>query len=79
VFENAENHTNSLEAFGKDFLSVGFRFARQEGSHRSYTKPGIARPIVIPTYDEVPVSIIRNNLKTARISREEYFVLLERD
>jgi predicted RNA binding protein YcfA (HicA-like mRNA interferase family) len=63
----------------KVFLSVGFRFARQEGSYRSYTKPGISRPIVIPPYDEVPVSIIRNNLKTAEITREEYFVLLEKD
>jgi predicted RNA binding protein YcfA (HicA-like mRNA interferase family) len=60
------------------FLSAGFRFTRQEGSHRSYTKPSVPRPIVIPTYDEVPVSIIRNNLKTAGITREEYFVLLER-
>jgi len=74
VVENAENHTRSLE---KVFLSAGFRFARQEGSHRSYTKPGLPRPIVIPTYDQVPVSIIRNNLKTAGINREEYFVLLE--
>jgi predicted RNA binding protein YcfA (HicA-like mRNA interferase family) len=69
-------HWRRLE---KVFLSVGFRFARQEGSHRSYIKPGVARPIVIPTYDEVPVSIIRNNLKTAGITREEYFVLLEKD
>jgi len=69
-------HWRRLE---KVFLSVGFRFARQEASHRSYTKPGVARPIVIPTYDEVPVSIIRNNLKTAGITREEYFVLLEKD
>jgi predicted RNA binding protein YcfA (HicA-like mRNA interferase family) len=67
-------HWRRLE---KVFLSVGFLFTRQEGSHRSYTKPGVARPIVIPTYDEVPVSIIRNNLKTAGITREEYFVLLE--
>jgi len=59
------------------FLAAGFQFARQEGSHRSYTKPGISRPIVIPTYDEVPVSLIRNNLKTAGISREQYFRLLE--
>jgi len=66
-------HWRRLE---KVFISVGFRFARQEGSHRSYTKPGVARPIVIPTYDEVPVSIIRNNLKTAGITREEYFILL---
>ena len=61
----------------KVFLAAGFRFARQEGSHRSYTKPGIFRPVVIPTYDEVPVAIIRKNLQTAGISRDEYFRLLE--
>ncbi|HOT90188.1 MAG TPA: type II toxin-antitoxin system HicA family toxin [Anaerolineae bacterium] len=66
-------HWRKLE---KVFLAAGFRFARQQGSHRSYVKAGIARPLVIPTYDEVPVSIIRNNLKTAGISREEYFKLL---
>jgi len=59
------------------FLAAGFRFSRQEGSHRSYTKPGILRPVVIPTHDEIPVSIIRNNLKTAGISRDEYFRLLD--
>jgi predicted RNA binding protein YcfA (HicA-like mRNA interferase family) len=61
----------------KIFLAAGFRFARQEGSHRSYVKPGVSRPLVIPTYDEVPVAIVRNNLKTAGISREEYLNLLE--
>jgi predicted RNA binding protein YcfA (HicA-like mRNA interferase family) len=61
----------------KVFLAAGFRFARQEGSHRSYIKPGISRPIVIPTYDEIPVAIIRNNLRTAGISRDEYLRLLE--
>ena len=60
------------------FLAAGFRFKRQEGSHRAYVKEGIARPVVIPTYGEVPVFIIRNNLKTAGISRDEYFRLLER-
>jgi predicted RNA binding protein YcfA (HicA-like mRNA interferase family) len=68
-------HWKSLE---KVFLAVGFRFVRQEGSHRSYTKPGIFRPVVIPTYDEVPVAIIKNNLQTAGISRDEYFRLLGR-
>lgn len=59
------------------FLAAGFRFVRQQGSHRSYVKPGIVRPIVIPTYDAIPVSIIRNNLKTAGLSRDEFFSLLE--
>jgi predicted RNA binding protein YcfA (HicA-like mRNA interferase family) len=61
----------------KVFLAADFRFARQEGSHRSYIKPGVSRPIVIPTYEEIPVAIIRNNLRTAGISRDEYFRLLE--
>ncbi|MBE0544057.1 MAG: type II toxin-antitoxin system HicA family toxin [Verrucomicrobia bacterium] len=60
------------------FLAAGYQFARQEGSHRSYVKPGVIRPVVIPTYAEVPVFIIRNNLKTAGISRDEYFQLLAR-
>jgi predicted RNA binding protein YcfA (HicA-like mRNA interferase family) len=62
----------------KVFLEAGFRFARQKSSHRPYTKPGISRPVVIPTYDEIPVSIIKNNLKTAGLSRDEYFRLLDR-
>jgi predicted RNA binding protein YcfA (HicA-like mRNA interferase family) len=67
-------HWRTLE---RVFLAAGFRFVRQQGSHRSYVKPGVARPIVIPTYDEIPVSIIRSNLNTAGISRDEYFRLLE--
>ena len=67
-------HWKKLEAV---FLDAGFRFVRQEGSHRSYVKDGVARPVVIPTYREIPVFIIRSNLKTASISREEYFRLLK--
>jgi predicted RNA binding protein YcfA (HicA-like mRNA interferase family) len=57
-------HWRELE---RVFLAAGFQFARQESSHRSYTRPGLLRPIVIPTYANVPVSIIRNNLRTAGI------------
>jgi hypothetical protein len=37
----------------------------------------VKRPLVIPDWDEVPVFIIKNNLKSAGISREEYFALLD--
>ena len=60
----------------KIFLLDGWHFDRQEGSHRSYVKSGAARPIVIPVYRAVPVSIIRNNMKTAGMSRERDFSLL---
>ena len=67
-------HWRALE---RVFLVAGFRFARQEGSHRAYVKPGVLRPVVIPTYKEVTVSIIRSNLKTAGISRDQDFDLLK--
>jgi len=66
-------HWRTLEAV---FVVSGFRFANQEGSHRSHVKPGVARPVVIPAYRDVPVFVIRNNLKTASTSRDEYFNLL---
>jgi predicted RNA binding protein YcfA (HicA-like mRNA interferase family) len=66
-------HWKELE---KVFLASLFRFVRQEGSHRAYTKPGISRPVIIPAYTEVPVAVIRNSLKTAGISRDVFFELL---
>jgi predicted RNA binding protein YcfA (HicA-like mRNA interferase family) len=48
-------HWKTVEAV---FLSAGFKFDRQEGSHRSDVKPGVARPVVIPAYREVPVFVI---------------------
>ena len=58
------------------FEQEGFRFARQAGDHLIYTKPGIKRPLVIPTYRAVPVFIIRNLLRTSGMTRERYFSLL---
>lgn len=51
---------------------------RQEGDHLIYTKQGVIRPVVIPKYQAVPVFIIKNNLRTAGMSRERYFELLEK-
>ncbi len=60
------------------FEKAGFKCVRTEGDHFIYTKRGIIRPIVIPDWQEVPVFIIKNNLRSSGISREEYFRLLEK-
>jgi hypothetical protein len=39
----------------------------------------VNRPVVIPKYAAVPVFIIKNNLRTAGISRDRYFELLEEE
>lgn len=60
------------------FEKAGFKCVRIEGDHFVYTKPGIIRPVVIPDWPAVPVFIIKNNLRTANMSREEYFELLKK-
>ena len=49
---------------------AGFKCVRTEYDLFVYVKPGVARPVVIPDWDEVPVLIIKNNLRTAGISRD---------
>jgi len=60
------------------FEAEGFAHVRTEGDHMVFTKPGGIRPVVIPRYAAVPVFIIRNNLRTAGISRDRYLELLMR-
>ncbi len=47
------------------FEQDGFRYDRPKGDHMMYVKPGIRRPLVIPTYHSVPVFIIKNLLRTS--------------
>jgi predicted RNA binding protein YcfA (HicA-like mRNA interferase family) len=62
----------------KVFEKAGFKCVRIEGDHYVYTKQGVMRPVVIPDWSEVPVFIIKNNMRTAGISRETYFELLKK-
>ena len=61
----------------KIFELEGYVLAREEGDHMVYVKSGVKRPVVIPKYSEIPVFVIKNNLRTAGVSRERYFELLE--
>lgn len=40
------------------------------------TKPGVARPVVIPMY-QVSVPIILSNLRTAQVPREQFLSWLD--
>ncbi len=62
----------------KVFELEGFTVKRQKGDHLILTKPGVKRPVVIrASTREVPVTHILTNLRTAGISRERYFELLD--
>ena len=59
------------------FLRVGFHFERQSSSHRVYSKEGVNRPVIIPEYNEVQVDIIQRIMRTANMTRDEYFIHLD--
>ena len=68
------HYRDLVAVFEKD----GFVFSRQSGDHLAYTKPGVNRPLIIPTYRSVPTFIIKNLLRSAGMSRERYFEFLGR-
>jgi predicted RNA binding protein YcfA (HicA-like mRNA interferase family) len=68
-----QRYQDLIRVFKKD----GFVIDRQEGSHIVMTKPGIPRPLVVPTYKNVGEDIILSLLRTAKMSRERYLSLLK--
>ncbi len=52
----------------KIFEAAGCRYVRTKGDHLIYHYPGATRPVVIPKYDEIPVFIIKNNMKIIGLS-----------
>jgi len=62
----------------KIFKLYGCCYKRKEGSHHVLSYPGAKRAVVIPEYDEIDVDIIKNNMRTVNMSREDYFELLKK-
>ena len=60
------------------FELYGCEYRRKKGSHHILICPGAKRAVVIPEYNEIDVEIIKNNMRTAGMTREEYFDLLKK-
>ncbi|NMG82859.1 MAG: addiction module toxin, HicA family [Methanosarcinales archaeon] len=60
----------------KIFEKTDCFFVRQRGDHLIFHHKNAKRAVVIPKYDEIPVTVIRNNMKTVGMTREEYFSTL---
>ena len=64
---------------GKDlvkiFLKFGYRVSGGKGDHTTMQKPGSPRPIVIQHKKDLPDFVIKNNMNTAGMTREQYFKL----
>ncbi len=60
------------------FELYGCEYRRKKGSHHILICPNAKRAVMIPEYSQIDVDIIRNNMRTAGMTREEYFELLAR-
>jgi len=57
----------------KIFELDGFVEDRIKGDHISMVKPGVIRPVIIPKYSSIGLDIIQSNMRTAGMSRDQYF------
>lgn len=63
--------------FEKFLKFIGCTLKRTEGDHFVYDRVGLERPIIITADREVPVFIIRNNLRTLKMSPDEFHEILK--
>jgi len=68
----------SWKKLHKYFLSVGCRLSRESGDHIIYERNDLLRPLVIPRDRDIPVFIVKNNLRILGVSHEEYINKLKR-
>jgi predicted RNA binding protein YcfA (HicA-like mRNA interferase family) len=65
--------------FEKFLLFIGCIFIRQKGSHRVYRRDDLKRPIIVPFHSgDLPMFVVRNNLRVLNISPEAYLDILSR-
>lgn len=68
----------SWKKFEKFVLYVGCHFERKHGDHQVYQRVDLKRPVIFPEDNEIPVFIVRNNLRVLGIGHNEYLAILEK-
>lgn len=57
---------------------MGCSFVRQEGDHKVYRRADLIRPVIVRTKKDLPVFEIKSNLRTLKITTEEYLDIIEK-
>ena len=60
------------------FEIYGCVYSHTEGDHKIYHFKGAKRAVVIPKYKDVPVFIIKNNMKTVGMDNNQFYKLVDR-
>ncbi|RLC40715.1 MAG: hypothetical protein DRH49_06670 [Candidatus Coatesbacteria bacterium] len=62
--------------FEKFLKYVGCKYIRTKGDHLVYRCKDLKRPIIFPRVKEIPVYVIKNNLRTLNIDHDEYLRII---
>jgi len=69
----------SPQKFERFLKFVGCRVVRQKGSHKVFSRDGLIRPIIVPVHSgDIPMFVVRNNLRVLQISVDDYIDILSR-
>lgn len=68
----------SWQDFEKFLFYVGCTYKRQKGDHKIYWRSDLKRPIVLPMYKNIPIFIIKNNIRLLGLTSKEYLVILKK-
>lgn len=67
----------SIAQFRVVLSALGLCCVRTKGGHEAWSKAGMLRPVIFQTHvDPIPEFIIKSNLRTLGLSREEFLCLL---
>ena len=57
---------------------VGCEPSRQKGSHVSFMRDDLARPVIVPKHKNISISVILSNLRTLKISPQKYLEIVSK-
>lgn len=66
----------SWKQFDKFLIEAGCQLVREKGDHRIYWRADLNRPVVVPKEKQLPVFVVKNNLRTLGIPVSEYLRMI---
>jgi len=67
----------SIKDFREFLLKAGCQYINTESGHEKWSKNGLLRPVIFQTHiDPIPEFIIKNNLRTLNITRQDFLNIL---
>jgi hypothetical protein len=63
----------SISEFRRFLELIGCKYIKTEGGHEKWSRKNLRRPVIFQTHiNPVPERIIKNNLRSLGMSREEF-------